>query len=124
MPPGAVDLYMTMLFAYQGMGNLISLTKPGDPGTIYWDALVDFGTTSSGRCDETVTFVANYLTRGGTRNAVLDMVVISHKDNDHWSLFDHLITKLTGIGKKLVIKKLIYGGYYNTYTKDKNRQNI
>jgi hypothetical protein len=123
MPPGAVDLYMTMLFAYQGMGNLISLTKPGDPGTIYYDALIDFGTTSYSECDETVNFVGNYLTRGGTKNAVLDMVVISHKDHDHWSLFDNLIKYLTGIGRNLVIKKLIYGGYYNTFSKT-NGKNI
>jgi hypothetical protein len=121
---GAVDLYMTMLFAYQGMGNLVTLTKPGDPNTVYYNALIDFGSTSYYECDETVSFVGNYLTNGGTKNAVLDMVVISHKDNDHWSLFGRLLEYLNHIGKRLIIKKLIFGGYYATYSKNKDGENI
>jgi hypothetical protein len=121
---GLVDLYMTMLFAYQGMGNLVTLTKPGDPNTVYYNALIDFGSTSYYECDETVSFVGNYLTNGGTKNAVLDMVVISHKDNDHWSLLGRLLEYLNHIGKSLIIKKLIFGGYYATYSKNKDGENI
>jgi hypothetical protein len=46
---------MTMLFAYQGMGNLVTLTDPKTGGILY-NALIDFGTTSYYECDETVEF--------------------------------------------------------------------
>jgi hypothetical protein len=112
---------MTMLFAYQGMGNLVTLTNPNKPSEILYNALIDFGTTSYYECDETVKFVADYLTGNGAHDAVLDLVVISHKDNDHWSLFGRL---LEGLTKNLIIKKLVYGGHYNTYTKNKDGENI
>ncbi len=119
---GQVDLYMSMLFVDQGMGNMIILTPPNTPTTINYIALVDFGSAAPSRCDDTVEWARDFLTYGQTQNAFLNLVVISHKDNDHWSLFPPLIDKLSGIGKSLNIEKLAYGGYSKTYsfvTKDK-----
>jgi hypothetical protein len=117
----AVDLYMTMLFVDQGMGNLITLTTKNDPADVKYNALIDFGTKSTDKAGpDTVTWVANILTNGGKKNAVLNLVVISHKDDDHWSLFPALNEAIIKLKKTLSITTLYYGdeaGNYNIISK-------
>ncbi|HEY0011811.1 MAG TPA: hypothetical protein VGB79_03045 [Allosphingosinicella sp.] len=116
------DLYMTMLFVGQGMGNLLTITQDGDKDDVVANLLMDFGAKDNRRIGpDTVEFVYNVLTAWGTTDGHLDLVTISHRDRDHWTLYYPLIDQFTKNGKNLTIGRLKHGGYKDTYAKFKRK---
>ncbi len=108
------DIFYTMLFTDQGMGNLITITETGKTAVLF-TALIDFGSAHSTLTGETVAFMKDYISanRAAKKSGYdLDLVVMSHQDNDHWNLFPKLITALPD----LTIGRFIYGGDPATFT--------
>ena len=121
------SLHYTMLFTAQGMGNLISLTRAGSNDVVY-TAWVDCGSSSStiGEVAETVAFMQSYIDRNRKdspgRAFDIDLLVISHSDDDHWSLIPELLNVYTGTNR-LRIKKIAYGNAHGWYTKARGYSN-
>jgi hypothetical protein len=112
----AYEIFYTMLFTDQGMGNLISIVDETKPTIVLYSALIDFGSAHSSLTDETVNFVKTYVdtNRAAGKKPDFDLVVVSHQDNDHWSLFPKLIAKFSN-NSKMTIGKLKYGGDIASY---------
>ncbi len=113
----AVDIQVTMLFVDQGMGNLIELVDTSTKEIVF-RALVDFGSSKSTACVATVDWLADEISVG--TKAKLDFLIISHKDNDHWSLLRPLAEKLLQKGHSLEIKAGWHGNRPEQYNKLKN----
>ncbi|MGY2049697.1 hypothetical protein [Methylobacterium sp. JK268] len=114
----AYDLYYTMLFTDQGMGNLVSITNRGQ-NAIQFSALIDFGTAQSSLTKESVDFMERYIRGNRAANKPgpdLDLVVVSHQDNDHWSLFPSLIARFANSNPQLRIGTVTFGGNFANYS--------
>ncbi len=77
--------------------------------------LVDLGSTKNKEVTAQSAF--KYLrdhTKFGTPNQVLDYLVITHPDRDHYNLINDLCVDLT-----IYVDKLMYGGFESSYTKKK-----
>ena len=77
----------------------------------------NYGTSSYSGSINLIEAELNSMTGG----ASLDLLVLSHSDNDHINLVGRLLDKYSPDGKggkpKLVIKKVVYGGWYAQYKK-------
>ncbi|HEY3598074.1 MAG TPA: hypothetical protein VGL08_11265 [Paraburkholderia sp.] len=112
-----VDLQVTMLFVDQGMGNLVELVDTASKEIVF-RALVDFGSAKTSVCTETVTWLAKKISTN--KKAKLDLLVISHKDNDHWSLLPKLAEELGEMDHTLEITLAKHGNKPKEYNKYKS----
>lgn len=116
-----VDIYYTMLFADQGMGNLVSICETGTT-VIDYAALIDFGTARKDETAATVDFMIEYikvLRKKARRKYDFDFVAMSHQDEDHWTLFDQLLKKMDTLKMKpLRINLFVFGGLWADYKED------
>jgi beta-lactamase superfamily II metal-dependent hydrolase len=101
---------LTFQFLDVGQGDGTFITFPNGK-----TMLVDLGSTKNKAVTAQSAF--KYFrdhTKFGTPNQVLDYVVITHADRDHYNLINELCVEL-----KIYVDKLLYGGFLSSYTKSK-----
>ena len=114
------DIYYSMLFTEQGMGNLVSITDAGSTA-VKFSALIDFGSIiGEPSLKETVVFLVKYILANRTAKKPgpdLDLVVVSHQDKDHWNLIPYLI-KAFPAAAPLTVGTFAFGGLKGSYSKE------
>lgn len=127
--PQRLDAYL--LNVGQGSANFFAVYDTGvHPEVPVTTVLADLGSGSSNfgssRFDESVNFVAETLRATVTAAkpaATLDLLVLSHSDNDHINLVGRLLRQFSPDGSgglpQLIIGRAVYGGWYGQYRKGK-----